>query len=124
MRHLFAEFDLPIPPSTNHIWKVGRGRMHTSKKYATWLKEADRVLAFQESKIRQVRHPVKVLIVITPGKGWRSNRDLDNCAKPVLDYLVNRGWIEDDCAKFVREVTIRLNDSSASVAYATVSIIQ
>lgn len=124
MRHLFAEFDLPIPPSTNHIWRAARGRVYKSGKYTTWLSHADRVVAFQECKIRQVRRPVKVEIVITPGKGWRANRDLDNCVKPILDYLVNRGWIEDDCAQFVRQVTIRLNDSSASEAYATVSIIQ
>lgn len=124
MRHLFAEFDLPIPPSTNHIWRAARGRVYKSGKYTNWLSHADRVVAFQECKIRQVRRPVKVEIVITPGKGWRANRDLDNCVKPILDYLVNRGWIEDDCAQFVRQVTIRLNDSSASEAYATVSIIQ
>ena len=124
VRHLIAEFDLPIPPSTNHIWRgVGR-RIHKSKKYQAWLTESDAAILVQECKIHQARRPVKVLILITPGKGWRSNRDLDNCAKPILDYLVARGWLEDDSCQFVREVTVRLNDSAASMAYVTVSRIQ
>lgn len=124
VRHLIAEFDLPIPPSTNHIWRAARGKVYKSSKYTAWLNESDHAIAVQECKIHQARRPVKVLILITPGKGWRSNRDLDNCAKPILDYLVARGWLEDDSCQFVREVTVRLNDSSASMAYATVSLIQ
>lgn len=124
MRRLLAEFDLPIPPSTNHIWRAARGRIYKSSKYTNWLKDSDRAIMIQECRIHQAVRRVKIVILITPGEGWRMNRDLDNCAKPVLDYLVQRGWLKDDSCKYVREVTVRLNDSAASTAYATVSIIQ
>ena len=50
--------------------------------------------------------PVWVRVVVTGGRGWRAGRDLDNAAKAILDFLVRRGLLEDDCAEIVQRLTL------------------
>ena len=41
---LASATDLPLPPSTNRLWRAHRGRVHRSATYVSWLKEAGRSL--------------------------------------------------------------------------------
>lgn len=50
--------------------------------------------------------PVIVRIKIHGGRGWRQGRDIDNIAKPVIDFLVHSGVIFDDNYEIVRRISI------------------
>jgi len=50
---------------------------------------------------------VRVSVEIIGGKGWRKNRDLDNCLKAILDMLRHKGIILDDGCETVTSVAIR-----------------
>jgi hypothetical protein len=37
----FADaIELPLPPSTNRLWRAGRGRVYRSKRYMSWCRDA------------------------------------------------------------------------------------
>jgi crossover junction endodeoxyribonuclease RusA len=84
--------DLPLPPSVNRLWRSNRGRVHRSAPYASWLKEAGRVLLQQRPK----RLTGWVRISIAAGLPDRRRRDLDNLLKALLDLLVQHQVIETD----------------------------
>ncbi|NBW09690.1 MAG: RusA family crossover junction endodeoxyribonuclease [Caulobacteraceae bacterium] len=113
---------LPIPPSTNAIWRCQGRRIRKSKNYRIWLEQCD--LAALEQRVP--RHgwtgPHAISIVIRTGPGWRGNRDLDNCLKPILDWLVHWHVIEDDCCSIVRSVSISIDTQPISSACAEVTI--
>ena len=124
MRHLIAQLDLPVPPSVNGIWRVARGRVIKSANYRKWLVEATVAEAQQGAKPKKPpEKKVKILIEVIPGKGFRPDRDLDNVPKPIMDFLVQSGYLIDDSCKFIREITVRLIEEPAQNGYVTVSII-
>src|SRR5215510_11420929 len=82
---LSAEFDLPVPPSTNNLFlNVGaRGGRIKSPGYRSWIKEAGWEL--------RLAHPVKIMstVAVSVALGLASRRpDVDNCLKALLDLLV------------------------------------
>ena len=48
--------------------------------------------------------PYAIWIDIRGGKGWRANRDLDNCGKAILDILQIVGIIESDSTEWVQRI--------------------
>jgi Holliday junction resolvase RusA-like endonuclease len=67
---------------------------------------------------------VRVSVEIIGGKGWRKNRDLDNCLKAILDILQHKGIILDDGCETVTSVAIRYTPGKkSSPAAALVEII-
>jgi len=104
------------PPSANDIWRSSRGRVHRAPKYLAWIESHSLTIPFQGT----VLPPVAIHIRLTEGKGWRTNRDLDNIAKPILDLLCQLGLIEDDSTRIVRQIslaalTARVKDQPATV---------
>ena len=87
---------LPFPPSTNGLLRnvPGRGRVRT-KRYQTWARAAGNELISQRASwnTKGIKGPVSVEINL--GRP-RVRRDIDNCAKAVLDLLVECRVIEDD----------------------------
>ena len=94
--------EIPIPPSTNQIWRSYRGRVVKSAKYKKWLSDT----AWLMKRLGSVQHPVAVKVGIVSGKGWRKGRDLDNILKPVLDALVASSVIEDDSTSHVVSINM------------------
>lgn len=88
------DFVVPmIPPSVNHYVRHTRDGRHYVTKEATAFKAAIPIAAKQQ----QVRkHFYTVLIDLTLGP--RQRLDIDNCAKVVLDGLVEGGQIHSDAA--------------------------
>jgi Holliday junction resolvase RusA-like endonuclease len=84
--------DLPLPPSTNALWRSNRGRVHRSRRYLAWLQAAG-----WELKLRRPRKiPDPVAIRIAAGRPI-SKRDLDNIAtKAMLNLLTAHKVIADD----------------------------
>jgi len=83
--------ELPVPPSANRIWRVGRGRTYLSPEYRLWLKKA-RILIRNQYRGKPLTGEVFVNIA------WfrRARRgDLDNKAKPILDALKGLAYADD-----------------------------
>lgn len=91
------------PPSVNRIWQRGRGGgVFRSRAYSTWLRASHLLCGRSDT----VLGPVIVRIKIHGGRGWRQGRDIDNIAKPVIDFLVHSGVIFDDNYEIVRRISI------------------
>jgi len=109
------------PPSVNRIWQRGRGGgVFRSRAYSTWLR-ASHLLCGQAGAILG---SVVIRISIHGGKGWRQGRDIDNAAKPIIDFLVHSGVIMDDNYEVVRRVSISYYSpaSAKDKAYVRVSV--
>lgn len=119
--------ELPVPPSVNGLWRAfrrmnrhggGKTLVRRSKAYEAWLQAA--VLLLRVGLPKVSAYPVRVTLTIHRGKGWRANRDLDNCYKAVSDALVHAERIADDDAEHVAEIVMRFGEdrkqAAASVA--------
>jgi Holliday junction resolvase RusA-like endonuclease len=83
---------LPLPPSTNALWRQGRKRVFKSARYASWLKAAGTELQLQRQK--PVHGPYSLHYVARRKNERR--RDLDNLTKPLSDLLVRHRLVDDD----------------------------
>jgi Holliday junction resolvase RusA-like endonuclease len=88
--------DLPMPVSTNKIWRTGRGRTYRSKEYVAWCEQADATLMATKGpgRLKKINGPFEVEILLsTVG---RKGRDGDNFCKATLDFCQSRDVIRDD----------------------------
>lgn len=110
--------DLPVPPSTNDlfankrekpkdVWgikpakrKKAFGRVKT-ERYNTWLNAAGWDVKRQRPK--KIKGPVSIAMYVQEP---RVSRDIDNCAKAVLDLLVSLNVIEADNNRIVRKLSM------------------
>jgi Holliday junction resolvase RusA-like endonuclease len=94
---------VPVPPSVNNLFVANHGNKgrHKSKKYKDWLAVAVPMFA------KVAAAPVPCEVVITVLELLRSNRDLDNLCKPLLDAAVTAGALVKDSCLAVRGVSIR-----------------
>jgi Holliday junction resolvase RusA-like endonuclease len=81
---------LSLPPSTNRMWRIMRGRAVKSNDYRAWKDAAARAVAEQIAGDGPLLH-FTAAIVMPP-----TRRDPDNSIKPFLDALQAGGAIEDD----------------------------
>jgi Holliday junction resolvase RusA-like endonuclease len=87
--------DMPMPPSTNRIWRYTGRRMHKSKEYTDWLNAADMyVLSTRQYPKRKIHGPF--LAVIRLNRSLRGRSDGDNRIKAVLDWAQSRDLVRDD----------------------------
>lgn len=86
-------YELPYPPSTNHLFASFGNRRVKSTHYNAWRKQAE--LAILEQGRRRLTGPIALHIaLVRPDK---RRRDLTNAAfKAVEDVLVEMGVIDDD----------------------------
>jgi crossover junction endodeoxyribonuclease RusA len=85
---------LPRVPSTNRLWRIGKGRMFRSQEYENWLVEC--VILIRQQKIRRLKGAYTLMVcAVRPDK---RRRDIDNVgSKAVNDLLQHAGIVEDDC---------------------------
>ena len=81
---------LPYPPTVNHYWTVGRGRIYISPEGRAYRRQVKAILA----GVPRIDGPVDVAIVACPPD--RRRRDLDNLLKCLLDSLGSSGVFVDD----------------------------
>ncbi|WP_164712222.1 RusA family crossover junction endodeoxyribonuclease [Methylobacterium currus] len=96
------EIDLPLPTSTNRIWRRGSSRRtgrtwtYLSASYQTWKAKADEALKELRASgpVARIEGPFEVRLVIDRKK--RHKLDLDNRLKAPLDWAQAAGLIVDD----------------------------
>ena len=101
MRH--TSFSMPYPPSTNRIWRRGRGRTYktaAAREYET--------AAAGKTDVAFGDATVSVQIALTPPD--RRRRDIDNPIKTILDAIVHAGILDDDS----QVVSLRVDKKSAA----------
>lgn len=94
--------DLPLCPSTNHLFAGNGKRRYRSPEYASWIIEAGHRLNLQ--KPTPIRGKVRLLIEVAEPKTAVAT-DVTNRIKAPEDLLVRHGIIEGDSQKYVRSVT-------------------
>jgi Holliday junction resolvase RusA-like endonuclease len=113
---------LPIPPSANAIWRCQGRRVRTSKLYRQWQMSCD-IAALQACVPRpRIASPCAIEIILRSGHGWRKGRDLDNCIKPVIDWLVHWSILADDEWSIVQHVSISIDTLPRAVACIDVTV--
>jgi Holliday junction resolvase RusA-like endonuclease len=101
-----TSFTLPMPPSTNSIWRAVKGRNIMSEEYRAWKIEAGQALNAQ----RPEKHSGRVHVSIVLCAGDNRRRDLDNRLKAPLDLIKAHGVIVDDDSRYVRRLTAEWAD--------------
>jgi Holliday junction resolvase RusA-like endonuclease len=87
------KLELPLPPSTNRIWKRGKhGNVYLDSSVQAFRKEVWAICAAHSRKT--ITEPVRVKVTVHPA----SNRsmDIDNRAKSLLDALEHARFIDND----------------------------
>ena len=94
--------DLPPPISVNRIWRKTKTGVIKSDAYQKWIRRADAMLleTGQLKGLKTIVGPFTAMIIVK-----RSNLDLDNNSKCLLDFVQSRNFIIDD--KFCEELTLR-----------------
>lgn len=88
--------DLPLPTSTNAIWRQGRGRTYISASYKNWMARASEALEEQRAglQLEHIGEHFHAAIMLSEKK--RGIADLDNRTKASLDWAKKAGLIVDD----------------------------
>ena len=86
------DLELPYPPSVNHYWRLGRGRVRISRSGRAFREAVGAALA--AAGVRPLAGPLSVQVEVFPPDATR--RDLDNLQKALLDALAHGGAYEDD----------------------------
>lgn len=81
---------LPVPPSTNRLWRTGNGRTYKSPEYCAWLTEAGYKAALGAAGDK-IDGAYAVALSIP-----KNRRDLGNHEKALSDLLQHVGIIKDD----------------------------
>lgn len=107
---------VPVPPSTNNLFRTVGVKRFRTKEYVAWSALAEPILA----TIRPPKeYPVMVVMRVT-GK-LNVQRDIDNLIKPVSDALVAAGVITDDDCRRVTDWDVKYRRSDGEPA-VTVSL--
>jgi Holliday junction resolvase RusA-like endonuclease len=88
--------DLSLPPSTNALHRAVRGRVIKSKKYRDWITQAGKEIMAQRAGQKKVTGHFRAHLIVS-NVMRRSNSDLDNRSKAVLDLLQAHDLIDNDC---------------------------
>ena len=99
-----ATFRLPLPPSANRMYRVGRGgRVHKASDYTSWVREVQYACAQQAPGFRcTYRYEIKISLP-------EQHKDPDNIIKPACDALAKAGVIAND--KHARLIIVEVQPS-------------
>ena len=86
------EFELPFPPSMNHLWRRVGARTLLSRGGRAFRQTVGAILAARG--VRPLDGPLEIVIDVHPPD--RRRRDLDNLQKALLDALAHGGAYHDD----------------------------
>jgi Holliday junction resolvase RusA-like endonuclease len=109
-----------LPPSVNAIWRHTKGgKTYRTAAYMTWIRGEEWNVQPQLMKQHRFVGPVYITIAM---KRPRSNSDLDNRIKPILDFLQHIAAIDND--KNVFGVNAFWSNNLRAGTAAEISIVQ
>lgn len=91
------QFRFPLPPPTNHAYKVGvrykygvpRARMMATEELKDWRAYVEVMVVPKELPLFQgLREPLEVQIRLEVPKAKRRRLDIDGMIKPILDIVI------------------------------------
>jgi len=85
------QFELPLAPSVNALWRISGKRMYRTKQYKDWLEEAGWMIKQQNRSTIDGEYALHIRALRT-----NKRRDLDNIIKATSDLLVEMRVVEDD----------------------------
>jgi Holliday junction resolvase RusA-like endonuclease len=90
--------DLPMPPSTNRLWRsrIGHGgkpQFYIAPRYATWKRTCDNLALANRKEWVPVLGPYRITVTFDRS---RTRADQDNLVKAINDWLQKAGLIEND----------------------------
>lgn len=97
-----TQFELPFPPSTNHIWRHVRGRTFLSAAGRRFRQRVTAIL--RAANIQPTSGKLCCSVTVFPPD--RRRRDLDNLLKSLLDALQHGGAFPDD-SQIVWLITVK-----------------
>lgn len=115
---------LMLPPSVNSIWIRGKHGQFLSPNYRKW--RQDNIKRIPKECAYYLSSNIHINLEITVGKGFRSNSDIDNRIKGILDLLTFAGVIQDDSARHLTSIFVRITDANFKnkhQAFADVTVI-
>ena len=89
---------LPYPPTVNHCWNYGKGRVYMTAEARAYRRQIQKIL--QDAPKEWDERPgviadnIRLWVVLHPPDNRR--RDTDNILKCLLDALVHAGMMVDD----------------------------
>lgn len=106
--------ELPYPPSLNNLFiNVARKGRVPSPGYRKWRDRATERLWTQRQK--NITGPVQITVYL----GEHNKRDLDNCAKALIDFLVHHKLIDGDSCKTVRRIVLEWAEVCGAIVEVT-----
>jgi crossover junction endodeoxyribonuclease RusA len=104
-------FNLPYPPSQNHIWRNGQKRTYLTAKAKIWHHHAKKALEALKLTNEGIDAPVRVTLILqAPDK---RKRDVHNLHKIVLDALTECNfWTDDSLVEDCRQIWAHRWDKS------------
>lgn len=89
-------FSLPRPPSVNQCYGTNfdTKRRYRTKKYLAWIKLAGWTV-IKLGRAHKIQGKINVSYAVARVKDNR-RRDVANYEKPLSDFIVSHGFIEDD----------------------------
>ena len=109
-----------LPPSVNAIWRhTTGGKTYRTAAYMTWIRGEEWNVIPQLKTQHKFAGPVYITIAM---KRPRSNSDLDNRIKPILDFLQHIAAIDND--KNVFGVNAFWSNNLRAGTAAEISIVQ
>lgn len=85
--------ELPMPPSTNRIWRNGSGRNYRSAEYMRFIRAVSLAVVSAGAPTFGDKR-LEVHIRLHPAT--RARQDIDNRVKACLDALTHAGVMDDD----------------------------
>lgn len=96
--NIISRFYLPFPPSVNGAYKNVGNMRAKSRKVLDWEKDASRM--YDAQNIMSIRE--RVIIVFSLTAPDRRTRDEQNYAKVTTDFLVRKGMLAGDDARYIQ----------------------
>lgn len=81
---------LPYPPTVNHYWRIGNGRIYISDEGRQYQRRVSAILSDAPEQ------PGRLSVAVGVYPPDRQKRDLDNVLKCLLDAITRAGVWQDD----------------------------
>lgn len=103
---------VPVPPSTNNLYGVGKGGRRFLKRHVRKWRDDAGFMAIR-SRPKKVTGPFRLMLNVPKGR-----KDADNMLKSALDLVVSMGLTPDDkhCVKAAVSIVPELD------GYATIHV--